>query len=57
MVRTLAELAGLADRHERLYDHSHRPMCWIDPQVIEEARTAVARQEHPWGPLRRTGGR
>lgn len=34
-----------------------RPLCWIDPQVIEEARTAVARQENPWGPLRRTGGR
>ncbi|MFJ6388384.1 DUF6098 family protein [Streptomyces sp. NPDC091972] len=32
-----------------------RPMCWIDPQVIDEARTAVERLENPWGPLRRTG--
>ncbi|WP_020117935.1 DUF6098 family protein [Streptomyces canus] len=32
-----------------------RPMCWIDPQVIEQARVAVERQENPWGPLRRTG--
>ncbi|GAB2727265.1 DUF6098 family protein [Streptomyces bullii] len=32
-----------------------RPMCWIDRQVIEEARTEVDRQENPWGPLRRGG--
>ncbi|MFF1302055.1 DUF6098 family protein [Streptomyces sp. NPDC058307] len=32
-----------------------RPMCWIDLQVIDEARAAVDRQENPWGPLRRTG--
>ncbi|GAB2888120.1 hypothetical protein GCM10027074_65660 [Streptomyces deserti] len=32
-----------------------RPLCWIDGQVIEEAQTEVARQEHPWGPLRRSG--
>ncbi|MFI6441300.1 DUF6098 family protein [Streptomyces sp. NPDC050759] len=32
-----------------------RPMCWIDPQVIDEARTEVERQENSWGPLRRTG--
>ncbi|MFG2801407.1 DUF6098 family protein [Streptomyces pseudovenezuelae] len=31
-----------------------RPMCWIDPQVIDEARGAVERQENPWGPLCRT---
>ncbi|MEV5439243.1 DUF6098 family protein [Streptomyces sp. NPDC052682] len=30
-------------------------MCWIDQQVIEEAREEVARQENPWGPLRRSG--
>jgi hypothetical protein len=30
-------------------------MCWIDPQVIDEAQAEVARQENPWGPLRRTG--
>ncbi|EFE71204.1 DUF6098 family protein [Streptomyces viridosporus] len=33
-----------------------RPVCWIDPSVIDEAKTEVARQEGPWGPLRRTGG-
>ncbi|MFE0810420.1 DUF6098 family protein [Streptomyces sp. NPDC058794] len=32
-----------------------RPLCWIDPGVIDEARAEVERQEHPWGPLRRTG--
>ncbi|MEU9591087.1 DUF6098 family protein [Streptomyces sp. NPDC048219] len=32
-----------------------RPMCWIAPRVIEEARSEVERQERPWGPLRRTG--
>ncbi|MGW0420743.1 DUF6098 family protein [Streptomyces sp. NPDC003015] len=32
-----------------------RPMCWIDDQVIDEARSAVDGQENPWGPLRRTG--
>ncbi|WP_030325879.1 DUF6098 family protein [Streptomyces sp. NRRL B-3229] len=32
-----------------------RPMCWIDPQVIDEARDAVDGQETAWGPLRRTG--
>ncbi|MFI8189155.1 DUF6098 family protein [Streptomyces sp. NPDC085946] len=32
-----------------------RPKCWIDDQVIEEAQEEVARQEHPWGPLRRSG--
>jgi len=32
-----------------------RPMCWIDPDVIEEARAEVERQVHPWGPLRRSG--
>ncbi|MET9774091.1 DUF6098 family protein [Streptomyces sp. NPDC006367] len=31
-----------------------RPLCWIAPGVIDEARTEVARQERPWGPLRRT---
>ena len=30
-----------------------RPLCWIADAVIEEAHTEVARQEHPWGPLRR----
>ncbi|CAL9602220.1 hypothetical protein SUDANB6_05474 [Streptomyces sp. enrichment culture] len=32
-----------------------RPLCWIGSEVIEEARVEVARQERPWGPLRRTG--
>ncbi|MER6491608.1 DUF6098 family protein [Streptomyces griseorubiginosus] len=32
-----------------------RPMCWIDPVVIDEARDAVEGQETAWGPLRRTG--
>lgn len=32
-----------------------RPMCWIDQQVIDEAKAEVARQENPWGPLRRSG--
>ncbi|GKQ35609.1 DUF6098 family protein [Streptomyces sp. A012304] len=32
-----------------------RPLCWIDPEVIEEARAEVARQEAEWGPLRRGG--
>ena len=30
-------------------------MCWIDPQVIDEARVAMERQENPWGPLCPTG--
>ncbi|MFI1327405.1 DUF6098 family protein [Streptomyces rochei] len=32
-----------------------RPLCWIAPDVIEEAREEVERQERPWGPLRRGG--
>jgi hypothetical protein len=32
-----------------------RPICWIDPRTIDEARAVVERQESPWGPLRRTG--
>ncbi|MDT0611913.1 DUF6098 family protein [Streptomyces lancefieldiae] len=32
-----------------------RPLCWIDPGVIDEARAEVERQEQPWGSLRRTG--
>ncbi|CAL9614652.1 DUF6098 family protein [Streptomyces sp. enrichment culture] len=32
-----------------------RPLCRIADRVIEEARREVARQDHPWGPLRRTG--
>jgi hypothetical protein len=32
-----------------------RPMCWIEPGVIDEARAEVARQGNPSGPLRRTG--
>ncbi|WP_077799171.1 DUF6098 family protein [Streptomyces sp. JHA26] len=32
-----------------------RPMCWVAPGVIDEARSEVERQERPWGPLRRTG--
>lgn len=32
-----------------------RPMSWIDPGVIDEARAAVERQENSWGPLRRGG--
>ncbi|MGW0613137.1 DUF6098 family protein [Streptomyces sp. NPDC002788] len=31
-----------------------RPMCWIDQQVIDEAKAQVARQESPWGTLRRS---
>jgi hypothetical protein len=31
-----------------------RPMCRIAGDVIEEARDVVERQEHPWGPLRRS---
>ncbi|KQW11628.1 DUF6098 family protein [Streptomyces sp. Root369] len=31
-----------------------RPLCWIDPRVIHEARAEVERQENSWGPLRRT---
>ncbi|GAA2302021.1 hypothetical protein GCM10010234_51200 [Streptomyces hawaiiensis] len=31
-----------------------RPMCRLDRQVIEEAKAEVARQENPWGPLRRS---
>ncbi|MFI7497945.1 DUF6098 family protein [Streptomyces sp. NPDC049687] len=31
-----------------------RPRCWIGPEVIEEARTEVERQEAHWGPLRRS---
>ncbi|CAL9318152.1 DUF6098 family protein [Streptomyces sp. SudanB66_2053] len=30
-----------------------RPLCWIADEVIEEAHAEVARQENPWGPLRR----
>jgi hypothetical protein len=33
-----------------------RPVGWIAPGVIDEARAEVARQAHPWGPLRRTAG-
>lgn len=33
-----------------------RPLRWIDSSVIDEARAEVARQDRPWGPLRRTGG-
>ena len=32
-----------------------RPLCWIDPRMIDEARAEVDRQESSWGPLRRTG--
>ncbi|MFI9825057.1 DUF6098 family protein [Streptomyces sp. NPDC052013] len=32
-----------------------RPLRWIAPEVIDEAKAEVARQENPWGPLRRTG--
>ncbi|MEV8593655.1 DUF6098 family protein [Streptomyces sp. NPDC052012] len=32
-----------------------RPLCRIAPGVIEEAKAEVARQENPWGPLRRIG--
>jgi hypothetical protein len=32
------------------------PLRWIAPAVIEEARTEVARQDTPWGSLRRIGG-
>ncbi|MFF3501449.1 DUF6098 family protein [Streptomyces sp. NPDC003247] len=31
-----------------------RPLCWIAAEVIEEARTEVARQEAEWGSLRRS---
>ncbi|MET9443480.1 DUF6098 family protein [Streptomyces sp. NPDC006610] len=31
------------------------PLRWIDPSVIEEARTEVENQENEWGPLRRGG--
>ncbi|MFJ5733022.1 DUF6098 family protein [Streptomyces paradoxus] len=31
-----------------------QPMCRIDQQVIDEAKAEVARQENPWGPLRRS---
>jgi hypothetical protein len=30
-----------------------RPLGWIDLQVIDEAKAEVARQEKPWGTLRR----
>jgi hypothetical protein len=30
-----------------------RPMCWIEPGTIDEARREVDRQENSWGPLRR----
>ncbi len=30
-----------------------RPVCRLADAVIEEAHTEVARQENPWGPLRR----
>jgi hypothetical protein len=32
------------------------PLCWIDSEVIEQARTEVTRQEARWGTLRRSGG-
>ncbi|MFC9291413.1 DUF6098 family protein [Streptomyces sp. NPDC057052] len=32
-----------------------RPLCRIDPSVIDAAREEVARQEAEWGPLRRAG--
>ncbi|MFF5979064.1 DUF6098 family protein [Streptomyces olindensis] len=31
-----------------------RPMCRLDPQVIDEAKAEVGRQENPWGTLRRS---
>lgn len=31
------------------------PMCWIDSDMIEEARGEVTRQEAQWGTLRRSG--
>lgn len=30
-----------------------QPVAWIDERVIEEAETAIDRQEASWGPLRR----
>ncbi|WP_367319178.1 DUF6098 family protein [Streptomyces sp. HUAS ZL42] len=30
-----------------------RPIGWVDEHVIEDAQTAVDRQEGSWGPLRR----
>ncbi|MFI2436058.1 DUF6098 family protein [Streptomyces sp. NPDC018693] len=33
-----------------------RPLCWIERDVIEEARAEVTRQEREWGPLRRRNG-
>ncbi|MFI8166391.1 DUF6098 family protein [Streptomyces sp. NPDC085931] len=30
-----------------------RPLGWVDLQVIDEAKAEVARQEKPWGTLRR----
>jgi hypothetical protein len=33
------------------------PLCWIDPEVIDAARSEVDRQGNDWGPLDRTGGR
>ncbi|MFE6280829.1 DUF6098 family protein [Streptomyces sp. NPDC057877] len=32
-----------------------RPLCRLEPRVIDEARDQVTRQEHDWGPLRRGG--
>lgn len=32
-----------------------RPRCRLAAQVIGEAQREVARQDSPWGPLRRTG--
>ncbi|MEU3936322.1 DUF6098 family protein [Streptomyces sp. NPDC029044] len=31
-----------------------RPLCRIDRRVIDEAKAEVARQQNPWGPLRRS---
>ncbi|MFE0454310.1 DUF6098 family protein [Streptomyces sp. NPDC058914] len=45
---------GRGPDNEPLVTDAH-PLCWIDPSVIEEARTEVARQEAQWGPLRRSG--
>lgn len=46
---------GRGPDNEPLVTHVE-PLCWIAPEVIEQAETAVARLESEWGPLRRTGG-
>ncbi|MFE9775221.1 DUF6098 family protein [Streptomyces sp. NPDC005931] len=46
--------AGRGPDNEPLVRDVH-PLCWIDTRVIDEAQTEVARQENPWGPLRRSG--